>query len=301
MEITTQVLLPRSPECVAFSAEGQALLAGDRPFTDVQRPIAEALLAFHEASGLEGAVWLAAHRWRDRASNPAILVTLYMGTDGPASAEDIAAFTSTLQQRGPEWEPLGVHERPAEAFCSLYAEGGRVYQLWDRIFGEYVMYELSDGGLRVAPIPSSRYVPPPDALVLAHAEGEPAPENSPENRRRDQLKMAFALHFVQRIIEADGLVQEEELAFKKRVFPDHEVEELWLDDPALLERLAAQAETELATMLGYHEKLALIGAFFGACYADGKVDIRESKVVQEAATALGLTVSAVEGVLPGVW
>ncbi len=103
------------------------------------------------------------------------------------------------------------------------------------------------------------------------------------------------------MIEADGRVVDDERAFVLRTFPAEELEARWLDDPAVRDPLAERAATELAHMLGYHEKLALLSTFFAACYADGQVAVQELRVLKEASEALGLDREEVVEYLRRMW
>jgi uncharacterized tellurite resistance protein B-like protein len=53
--------------------------------------------------------------------------------------------------------------------------------------------------------------------------------------------------------------------------------------------------------LGHHDKLAMIGLFFSACYSDGSLDAREMRVLKEAGEMLGLTTREVVDYLQRFW
>ena len=54
-------------------------------------------------------------------------------------------------------------------------------------------------------------------------------------------------------------------------------------------------------MLGHHDKLAMIGLFFSACYSDGTLDAREMRVLKDAADALGVERERVVQYLQRFW
>jgi uncharacterized tellurite resistance protein B-like protein len=85
------------------------------------------------------------------------------------------------------------------------------------------------------------------------------------------------------------------------VFPDDLMARLGLEDDAACDEYLQAAYEELPALLGYHDKLGLIGLFFSACYSDGSLDAREMRVLKEAGEALGLTREEVVKYLRRFW
>ena len=90
------------------------------------------------------------------------------------------------------------------------------------------------------------------------------------------------------IIAADGEVDSDEVAFVERNFPQADLMQLDLLDPAEVDRVAEDAMDKLADAMAYHEKLALLELFYGSCKADGTVVAPELRVLHQATMALGM-------------
>ena len=115
------------------------------------------------------------------------------------------------------------------------------------------------------------------------------------------MRLAFAMHFCDRVVRADGVVHVEEAEFVANVFPADLVRRLGLDAEATrAEHLRAALEV-LPQRLGHHDKLGLVGLLFSACYSDGTLDAREMRVLKEAGEALGLTKEHVVKYLRRFW
>ena len=84
--------LPRAEDCLAWSAEGRRVLGIGRSWLDLMQTAALALQCFHSASGFDAAVWVLGHELRGRANERTALVTLFLGTDGRATAEHLGAM-----------------------------------------------------------------------------------------------------------------------------------------------------------------------------------------------------------------
>ena len=115
------------------------------------------------------------------------------------------------------------------------------------------------------------------------------------------MRLAFALQFTRRIVEADGVVREREAEFFDAVFPRDLVLRLGLDDASTQAEYFDAARVELPRTLGHHDKLGLVGLFFSACFSDGSLDAREMRILKDAGEALGLTREQVVKYLRRFW
>ncbi len=115
------------------------------------------------------------------------------------------------------------------------------------------------------------------------------------------MRLAFAERYTTRVIEADGRIDPDEETFMASVFPHDALQELGVSNPEDRAMWLERALDVLPTRLGYHDKLALIGLLFSACYSDGSLDAREMKVLKEAGEALGLTREDVVKYLRRFW
>lgn len=305
MILENKPLALASPEhCMTWTAEARQLFQlGAVPYKRVLQTPVLALQNLHHASGgAELTMYLAAHPWTDRRGRPGSLVSLYVATDHAIAKAHIEALGRPLQ--GTSWQSDGIHGVPEYAFPCLGMRDGQLLHLWveDPDLG-LVCTLLGAHGPRVkAEVYRFSDVSPDRFLDHAgHAKGSWALHEAGDRQLREQLKLAFAYRVAERVIEADGRIEDDERAFLARTFPDAQLAELWLDDVGLRDQLAEQAETELGAMLGYHEKLGLLSTFFGACYADGNVAVQELKVLRDASAALGLDRSEVAAYLQKLW
>jgi uncharacterized tellurite resistance protein B-like protein len=177
---------------------------------------------------------------------------------------------------------------------------GEIYQVWVHTGSENVVCELSMvGKRRIRQLHASE---PEDFLpFVKHAVGSNQPTDPAAALLKRKLKFAFALDVSRRIVEADGIIDEGEKDFLRRTFSDEELAELGLDEADDQMRMYDQAEAELKDLLGHHEKLALLSTFFAACYSDGKLDVREIRLIKEASSVLGIDNSDVVSYLQKLW
>jgi uncharacterized tellurite resistance protein B-like protein len=177
------------------------------------------------------------------------------------------------------------------AHALVSADGGEAYVRRLRLRGAKIRPEqvpLADVGPDVLPdeLPRVRGIPP------GYGEAD---------RESERMRLAFAMHFTRRIVEADGVVREGEEEFVSNVFPTDLVNRLGLDDDGVRAEYFEAAGEALRNQLGHHDKLGLVGLFFSACYSDGSLDAREMRVLREAGEMLGLTREEVVKYLRRFW
>lgn len=286
---TEKFNLPTTRECVAFSADSKNVMAGPGAWRDLQQVVALALQTFFAATDATSACWLDDQAYTDGEGARKTLITAYFGTDAPVSREQLASFGVPFL-RDASWADDGVHRWPDAAFPTLAMRGGQLWQLWDDDGTEAGVYVISGIGARVSRS-RRRFSQLADKDFLHGVRHAVAvmPRFDPErHRQKRQLSTAFALATVRRIVDADGVVAESEKEFLANLFSAEELSALWLDDDAMVDALARDAAKLLPPLLGHHEKLALLSMFYAASYADGRVEVRELKVLKEAAATLGL-------------
>ena len=115
------------------------------------------------------------------------------------------------------------------------------------------------------------------------------------------MKLAFARHYSELIVRADGEVARDEADFLASVFPRELMEQFGLHTDEEVRRSHEEACKQLPVLLGHHEKLGLVGLFFSASHSDGQVSAVEMKVLKEAATILGLEGHEVVDYLARIW
>lgn len=101
-----------------------------------------------------------------------------------------------------------------------------------------------------------------------------------------QMKYAFATVFVQRIIDADGIVHPEEKKYFAQWFPLELLQKLELDSPEHLHHHYVQSLDVLPQGLTDLQKKEVFGLLLGACLADDFLDFREFGILEAAARVL---------------
>ncbi|MBX2798780.1 MAG: TerB family tellurite resistance protein [Myxococcales bacterium] len=300
-DVTSELPLPSNPNCVSFAADAIDILAR-RSWADVQRMAVRIATPFHDASALPVLVGMG---WRvalDRKNQRHTQVTTYFVFDGPATSSHLDALDAAMDAE-PELYAAGSIERvPSNGVNAALLHGGTPFLpmardsegLWCR------RLELSEGHVRPARVDANRASSDHLAGELRQILGVRAPYGDAE-RETERMRLAFARHFSTRIVEADGVVREGEEEFMNSVFPAELIASLGLDGPAAQGEYLQAAQACLAGRLGHHDKLALIGLFFSACYADGSLDAREMRVLKEAGECLGLTREEVVKYLRRFW
>jgi len=301
---TQRITLPNSDDCATFSVDAKTVFQGGRiPWKTVIQPAALALQHFYSVSGQPAAVWFDNQQWTDAEGMIGSLITMYLSTDAAVTRDELIALGAPIVKADVGWSIDGIHPRSDGAFPCMAMWRKDLYQVWIRDDMDPRCYSLTALGNRVrrteTPFTNAQirdFVP-----HISHAVAKFGESESAAVHHKDQLKMAFALQTAERVIEADGVIEDDELAFIARTFPEEDVKRLWLDDTALRDTLARQAGEELKDILGYHEKLALLSTFFAACYSDGKLEVRELRVLKEASATLGLENEDVVNYLQKLW
>ena len=295
-----------SPEhCMVWSGEAKALFGGGaNPWKTVVQGAQLALQNFHHRSSADATLYVAVHAFTSAAGRSGSLISFYFATDARTERSAIEAFGGPLVAANAGWTHDGVHPAPEHAFPCLALRHGEIHQVWQEDGTEEPFTCLVSGRGLHAKVHSypfghveHRWLP----VGVKHAVGRWSTPDRDKQHLREQLKLAFAYRIAERVVNADGVVDDNEVAFMKRSFPDDQLEQYWLDDPQLRAAMARQAEAELAGLLGYHEKLGLLSTFYGACYADGSIAVQELMVLKEACRVLGLENQEVVKYLQRFW
>lgn len=277
-------------DCATWTGEARKLFRmGARSWRSVLEDPVRAMQHFHQLTSADVTLFVAAHPWTNADGMPTTLVSLYFGTDAAVNRDQLEALGKPLG--GTEWSHDGIHAAPDYAFPCMALSDGALYHLWseNEKHGAVTQLLSARAGRAKSSVMTkdnaehSRFFP-----QARHVIGTFDVPMDGDRQLKEQLKIAFSYRVAERVIEADGRVDDDERAFLMKTFPPEILEELWLDDMALRDLLADRAETELRDMLGYHEKIGLLSTFFAACYADGSVVVQELKVLKEASAALGL-------------
>ena len=299
--IDGEIVLPTNPNGVVFAAPAADVLAA-RSWLEVQGLLVGGLEQFERDSGLAA---MGSFSWRvatDRKNRRKAMVLALYVFDGPATAAHLRILETHMEGSPVAWGHSHIERLPPNCCHSLLCAGGRLHQLWDTGSGAARVRELAlvDRGVVILE-KTSESVEARDFLPgVTHVKGRPAGMDD-QDTELERMRLVFSRHFAQRIIEADGRLREEELVFMDTVFPDHLLKSLDLDDDRVAQEWLEEALRRLPAGLGHHDKLALVGLFFSACYSDGSLDTREMRVLREAGEALGLTAREVGRYLERFW
>lgn len=293
-------VLPANPNCVSFVVEATAEVAG-RPWAEALRSAARAGLPFHAASGLPCMVGLSWRAQLDRKNRRHLHVQQYFVFDGPATSAHLDALERSVCAEVPGFGAGSIERVPVTGVSALLVRDGVAHALVLRSGGRLAVRHLAFRDGKVQPeevdLDAAGDLLPlemPRVVGIAPAYGE-------AERESERMRLAFALHFARRIVEADGVVRPDEEEFLRAVFPSDLVTRLGLDDVAVRDEYFDAAREALAVQLGHHDKLGLVGLFFSACYSDGSLDAREMRVLREAGELLGLTREEVVKYLRRFW
>jgi hypothetical protein len=278
--------LPVSREALTFSADVRRL-PGEDPWRweGVLRVAGRALGAGAEA-GVLASAWVACLPWRDRKHVDTELITLSIATDQALTREQVAALCQPIRRVGRIWSLDGVVTVPTEAFPVL-ASAPEIYRLWrhDKT-GPHRLAVQTLG-------PPSRTIrlgpddPPDGPEEFADAIADTGTDAGLVFER-NRLKLAFATAVARDIVGSDNILDEREITFLTEHYGEKARSKYGIDDEPALAEAVAEAEERLATLLGHHEKLALLSVFFGVCWADGNIDVRELRALRDASQRLGL-------------
>jgi uncharacterized tellurite resistance protein B-like protein len=295
--------LPVNVNCICYPAEATSILEG-RSWADTVRLAARAVGAFHAVCRMPV---LAGFGWRvalDRKNRRTTQLTMYFVLDGPATAQHLDTLEQFVRSAHPAFGDGNIERVPVHGVPVVVATDGRLDALWgrDRATGEPWIRKLVSAEGTVVPrivswssVAADDVCPElPQAFAVTGAYGE-------ADREAERMRLAFARHFSQRIVEADGELRVGETEFLANVFPPDLVQRLGLDEMGVEAEYLAAAREALPGQLGHHDKLGLVGLLFSACYADGNLDAREMRVLREASESLGLPRESVVKYLRRFW
>lgn len=300
--MSQELSVARASESVSYSLDTSKLPRSfDGLWEHILRVLGASLRNFHKQSGADALCSLDLTQWWDRSKQPTLLLAVYFSTDARASRDDLAAFEPALAGSGLAWSVDGVMKRPRTARPVLAIVDGELVQVWLRRPDGVVAYGLAFAEQVGWRRHVAEQAEPMDFLAEAgHAVCRLATPNPDERRRVERLKLVFAHSVATRIVQADGVIDDGEQQFLTERFPEQRLAELGVDGDARAAVLA-EAEQQLAGLLGHHEKLGLLSTFYAACYADGRLEVRELRVLKEAAEVLGLDRSEVSAYLQRLW
>ncbi len=296
-----QLTLPTNPNCVTFAASAADVLVG-RPWSDVQQMAAKPLEKFFDASGISPCAFYSWRVSRDRKNNRVPQVTMQFVFDGPATAAHLDIIESTVAVSPVLWSESSIERIPANSIPSLMVNGGGLIQLWRTLDGDDIAehLELVDLGVRIGQTTHANAKSRQFINGASHARFRRANVDE-HDESLERMRLIFAEHYSRRIIEADGVVKEDEQHFMDTVFPEIMMRRMGLDDHAVRVEWYDESVRRLPALLGHHDKLAMVGLFFSACYSDGSLDAREMRVLKEAGEVLGLTRQDVVKYLQRFW
>ena len=299
VHVESQVSLPPGPNCVAYSAEASVVLGRWDEWHVIQGLALEGLRRYHASSGHDAAVWFSRREHANRKNEARTHLRMMFVLDGIATREQLAVLDATVLGSQQPWDAEGAFPLPNRSFPSLLVKEGRAYRVWVRDelgVGALAVHWHDDYHLRRITPDTARddhFLP-----GLPHAVGL-VPEI--ETTDKQQMLVAFAMRVAEEIVGADEVVEDAEIEFLQKVFPFELTERLGLHDPSTYQALGDRARAELPNLLGHHEKLALLGLFYSACYADGVLEVRELTVMREAAEQLGLEKQEIVDYLRKLW
>ena len=295
-----EVALPTNPNCICYFAD--ARLALIQPWLKIQRAAWDGLERFHSASGIDAFAYFGRRVSLSRRNEASSNITLMYVFDGPASKEQVELFDEAARTSAISWSSSSVEPLPPHAFPSLAVKSGKFYQLWleTRAGPRASRFGWKDGHVELEHLAPETATARDFIPYVRHVVAT-RPHMHATDRDLEALKVAFAYEFSRRIVNADGVVVEEEASFLAKVFPADLLSRMGLDDDAVRQTYWRRSVEELPVQLGHHEKLALIGLFFAACHSDGTLSAVEMRVLKEAAVVLGVDKNDVVDYLRRIW
>lgn len=297
------VPVPDNPNAVVFAVDARTRLPG-RTWASLVRDAVAATRSFHEACGL---VVYAGWSWRvalDRKNRRHPQLLLWAVFDGPSTSAQFDLLERDVRAQVPgagagciERVPVngaGAVVWRAGTPCFPWHPGGEEPEPWATRLGWADEHIQPSVVLRS--VATADDVPAELGHVLLTE-----PVYGDEQIHDERLRLAFAMHHTEAIVAADGVVQDRESTFVANLFPLDLVRSLGLERPADRASAFEESTTVLRERLGHHDKLALVGLFFSACYSDGTLDAREMRVLKDAGEQLGLTKEEVVKYLRRFW
>lgn len=302
VDLSREIEVARAQEAVSYSVDtGRLPRDFDSLWMHLLRVLGASLRDFHAMSDADALCSLDLSQWWDRAKRPTLLLAIYITTDARVKRVELEALERALAGSGLPWSVDGVIRKPRTARPVLAISGGELFQVWLRRRQRTVAYGLSIADEvewvrhQQADADLAEFLP-----EASHAIAHVAAPNPIEEQRAERLKLVFAHSVAMRIVEADGVVDDAELAFLAKRFPQQQLALFGIDGDVPPE-LLREAEEALPELLGHHEKLGLLSTFYSACYADGRLEVNELKVLREAAEKLGLGRDEVASYLQRLW
>jgi len=296
------LLLPANPNAVVFSAPA-SLVFGHRTWGQVLELAQGPLLTLHRASGLP---CVAGFGWRvglDRKNRRTLRVAMYFVVDGPLAAEHLDQLEQATSHNPVRWGSSQVERLPGNGLPVLVAHDGGCSLLVENGSGGGAVRGLRYDGSALHTVSialTEEAIASREVLDLPPVAGR-LPDYNDADRELECMRLAFAHTFAQRIMEADGVVHDGEARFMAEVFRPTFLVRLGIGEPHERTPWFERSIRELPERLGYHDKLALIGLFFSACYSDGTLDAREMRVLKDASDALGVERERVVQYLQRFW
>lgn len=298
------VPVPDNPNAVVFPVDARTRAPG-RTWASLARDVIGATRGFHAACGL---VVHAGWAWRvalDRKNRRHVQLLLWVVFDGPSTGEQFDLLERDVRSAIPGAGAGCIERVPVNGAGVVVWKDGVAHWPWHpptERGGEphAVSLQWAEDHLRAVELTPSRATAddvPEELVPILVTE----PEYGEAQIEDERLRLAFAMHHTNAIVAADGIVQDRESTFVSNLFPTDLVRALGLESDDARARAFASAKTELPKRLGHHDKLALIGLFFSACYSDGTLDAREMRVLKDAGEQLGLTKEEVVKYLRRFW
>lgn len=232
-------------------------------------------------------------------------LALLVAWEGAIGDEALDAIRRVVEERAPAWTPEGTRAIPSRAFPALAWAEDAVWHLWAAEDGQTVARRAAldeHGDLEVTRVAADVADPADFVPGLGHALAvTAAPEDEGEAPLIEMMKVAWALHVAEQIVESDGEVHEDELDYLARTFPPRRLQALGLHDRARCVRLRHLASAELVHLLPRTEKLSLVGLFFRVAEADRAVTAPELEILRGAAETLGLPWEETRAYLADLW
>jgi uncharacterized tellurite resistance protein B-like protein len=302
VQVELELPVPANPNGVVF-ATGAATLYADRDWAGLLRLASQVALPLHNESGLPVMMGLSWRAMLDRKNHRQLQGLLYVALDGPATREHLSHLEGTVESLELGFGAPSIERLPPTGAQAVLVTGGQPYALLlkDESGGEPVLRELRWREGRVVPVLTRA-----SGLSLAQLNHFPPavavpPAYGHEEQESERMKLAFALGITERILQADGVLDPQEAQWVEELFPPDLTARLGLSDASIRAEYFDAACELLPAALGHHDKLALVGLFFSACFSDGRVDAREMRVLKEAAEKLGLTREEVVKYLQRFW
>ncbi len=300
--IRGEIALPTNPNCILYATTVDEAMVGG--WSALQRVAWSGLEQFYSSCGIDTVAYFGKRAWLSRRNEPIQQLLLMFVMDGPASSNDLRLLELAVHGHPTriKWSEGSMESMPPDAFPSLAVKSGKMYQLWSRFDDvvKYLSYERVDGRVVVVGAKPEDTSPSEFLPYVRHVTAARRRVRE-EDWRMERMRLAFAHHFARRIVDADGVLHADEREFMQRVFPPDVMQSMGMQDRDAYQTALRDAMEQLPALLGYHDKLAMVGLFFSVCHSDGRLDPREMRVLKEAATVLGLEGNDVVAYLSKLW